>query len=85
MYPRRFLFLAVSIVFIASLCSAQSALLDLPRKSQNAELSQTIGITEVTLKYSRPLASWTQSLRRPRSLQRRLARRSQRKHHHHLH
>jgi Protein of unknown function (DUF2911) len=57
MYPRRFLFLAASIVFVASLCSAQSALLDLPRKSQNAEVSQTIGITNVTLKYSRPLAN----------------------------
>ena len=56
MYPRRFLFLAVSIVFIASYCTAQSALLDLPRKSQNAKVSQTIGITEVTLKYSRPVA-----------------------------
>jgi tetratricopeptide (TPR) repeat protein len=56
MYQRRFLFLA-SIVFVASLCSAQSALLDLPRKSQNAEVMQTIGITNVTLKYSRPLVS----------------------------
>ena len=57
MFQRRFLFLAVSIVFAASFCSAQSALLDLPRKSQNAEVSQTIGITDVTLKYSRPLAN----------------------------
>ena len=57
MYQRRFLFLVASIVFAASLCSAQSALLDLPRKSQNAEVTQTIGITNVTLKYSRPLAN----------------------------
>ena len=57
MYQRRFLFLTASIVFVASFCSAQSALLDLPRKSQNAEVSQTIGVTDVTLKYSRPLVS----------------------------
>jgi tetratricopeptide (TPR) repeat protein len=57
MHQRRFLFLVAAIVFVASLCSAQSALLDLPRKSQNAEVNQTIGITEVTLKYSRPLVN----------------------------
>jgi tetratricopeptide (TPR) repeat protein len=57
MYERRSLLLAASIVFIASLCSAQSALLDLPRKSQNAEVVQTIGITEVSVKYSRPLVN----------------------------
>lgn len=57
MYQRRFLLSVVSIVFVASLCSAQSALLDLPRKSQNAEVTQTIGITGVTLRYSRPLVN----------------------------
>jgi tetratricopeptide (TPR) repeat protein len=57
MYERRSLLVVASIVFLASLCSAQSALLDLPRKSQNAEVTQTIGITEVTLKYSRPLVA----------------------------
>lgn len=57
MYERRSLLFVASIVFIASLCSAQSALLDLPRKSQNADITQTIGITEVTVKYSRPLVN----------------------------
>ena len=57
MYERRSLLAVASIVFIATLCSAQSALLDLPRKSQNAEVTQTIGITEVTVKYSRPLVN----------------------------
>jgi tetratricopeptide (TPR) repeat protein len=57
MYQRRSLLLVLSMAFIASLCSAQSALLDLPRKSQNAEVTQTIGITDVTLKYSRPLVN----------------------------
>jgi len=57
MYQRRSLLLVVAIAFVASLCSAQSALLDLPRKSQNAQVTQTIGITDVTLKYSRPLVN----------------------------
>ena len=57
MSERRSLLLAVAIAFVASYCSAQSALLDLPRKSQNAELTQTIGITNVTLRYSRPLVN----------------------------
>lgn len=57
MYERRSLLAVASIVFIATLCSAQSALLDLPRKSQNAEVTQTIGITEVTVKYSRPVVN----------------------------
>lgn len=34
---------------------AQSALLDLPRDSQRAEVSQKIGITNVTILYHRPL------------------------------
>ena len=42
---------------LAALCQAQSALLDLPRKSQNAHVTQTIGITDVTVKYSRPLVN----------------------------
>jgi tetratricopeptide (TPR) repeat protein len=36
--------------------SAQSALLDLPRASQRAVVSQRIGITNITLRYHRPLA-----------------------------
>lgn len=55
MYERRSLLLVVSIAFFTTFCSAQSALLDLPRRSQNAQVTQTIGITDVTVKYSRPL------------------------------
>ncbi len=55
MYHRRFLLLVASIAVLTSLCSAQSALLDLPRQSQNAQVTQTVGITDITLKYSRPL------------------------------
>src|SRR5579863_5756844 len=37
------------------LCSAQSALLDLPRDSQHSVLTQRIGITDITINYHRPL------------------------------
>ena len=57
MYQRRSLLLVLALASVASFCSAQSALLDLPRKSQNAEVTQTIGITSITLKYSRPVAN----------------------------
>ncbi len=57
MYQRRFLLLILGLALVAGTCFAQSALLDLPRKSQNAEVTQTIGITNVTLKYSRPLVN----------------------------
>jgi len=57
MHKVRFLLVPISLLFAASLCQAQSALLDLPRKSQNAQVTQTIGITDVTVKYSRPLVN----------------------------
>jgi len=34
---------------------AQSMLLDLPLQSQRAEVSQRIGITDITINYHRPL------------------------------
>ena len=55
MLQRRFLIPVASLLLFTGLCQAQSALLDLPRRSQNAQVSQTIGITDVTVKYSRPL------------------------------
>jgi hypothetical protein len=45
-----------AIWFCASaLCGAQSALLNLPRVSQHARVTQRIGITDITVDYSRPL------------------------------
>lgn len=42
--------------FLAALpAMAQSALLDLPRDSQHARISQRIGITDITINYHRPL------------------------------
>jgi hypothetical protein len=37
--------------------AAQSFVLDLPLPSQQAEVSQSIGITDITIKYHRPLAA----------------------------
>jgi len=39
------------------MCFAQSALLDLPRPSQHAVVTQRIGITDITIKYHRPLVN----------------------------
>ncbi len=47
--------ITVAVAFAASACWAQSALLDLPRESQHAVLTQRIGITDITINYHRPL------------------------------
>jgi hypothetical protein len=39
----------------SSFCHAQSALLDIPRDSQHSAVTQRIGITDITINYSRPL------------------------------
>jgi tetratricopeptide (TPR) repeat protein len=44
----------------ARLVAAQSFVLDLPLKSQKAQVSQTIGLTEITIAYHRPLANGRQ-------------------------
>lgn len=48
--------IAIAVPFVASLSSAQTALLDLPRDSQHATVIQRVGITDVTINYHRPLA-----------------------------
>jgi tetratricopeptide (TPR) repeat protein len=45
------------MLLVAALCVAQSTQLDLPRQSQKAVVTQRIGITDVTIKYHRPLAN----------------------------
>jgi len=44
------------ITAISGVSPAQSFVLDLPLQSQRAEVSQRIGITDVSIKYHRPLA-----------------------------
>jgi tetratricopeptide (TPR) repeat protein len=42
-------------LLISSLCLGQSAVLDLPRQSQRAIVTQRVGITDITISYHRPL------------------------------
>ena len=47
-------------VLLATLCglsSAQSLVLDLPRPSQGAKITQRLGITDITISYHRPLVN----------------------------
>jgi hypothetical protein len=47
-------------LFLAVLCTAQSTVLDLPRQSQHAVLTQRVGITDITINYHRPLVNGRQ-------------------------
>jgi hypothetical protein len=52
------LFLFLLLITIASVViSAQSLVLDLPLRSQYAEVTQRIGVSTITIKYSRPLVN----------------------------
>jgi hypothetical protein len=53
---RGFLF-CLLIAVISGISSAQSFVLDLPLQSQRAQISQRIGITDITIDYHRPLAN----------------------------
>ena len=45
------------LLMFAGSCQAQSAVLDLPRQSQHAVLTQRIGLTDITINYHRPLVN----------------------------
>jgi hypothetical protein len=45
------------LLMLASVANAQSFLLDLPRSSQHALVTQRIGITDVTINYHRPVVN----------------------------
>jgi tetratricopeptide (TPR) repeat protein len=53
----RVLFAIEALLLLGSLGQAQSFLLDLPRPSQHAVVTQRIGITDVTINYHRPLVN----------------------------
>ena len=53
----RVLFVVEALLLLGSLGQAQSFLLDLPRASQHAVVTQRIGITDVTINYHRPLVN----------------------------
>ncbi|HKN34121.1 MAG TPA: DUF2911 domain-containing protein [Terriglobales bacterium] len=47
----------LGLVIAAAFCQAQSFVLDLPRSSQHALISQRVGITDITINYHRPLVN----------------------------
>ena len=49
--------LLAAVLLAASSCAAQSLVLELPRQSQHAEVSQRLGITDISITYSRPLVN----------------------------
>jgi hypothetical protein len=51
----RLLVLVSALLSVARFGYAQSAMLDLPRSSQHATVTQRIGITDINVNYSRPL------------------------------
>src|SRR5215470_3276630 len=51
------LFILAMLLASARAARAQSDLLDLPRSSQRAEVAQRIGITNITVRYHRPLVN----------------------------
>jgi len=53
---RGFLF-CLFLAALTGLCAAQSLMLDLPDQSQRAQVSQRIGITDITISYHRPLVN----------------------------
>ena len=53
----RALLVIQGLLLFVSMGHAQSAILDLPRPSQHAVLTQRIGITDVTINYHRPLVN----------------------------
>jgi len=57
MHRTRLLVLLCGFLSAGSLCHAQSLMLDLPRQSQHAVVTQRIGITDITVNYHRPLAN----------------------------
>ena len=46
-----------SLSLLATFCHAQSQELNLPRQSQHAVVTQRVGVTDITINYSRPLAN----------------------------
>jgi hypothetical protein len=53
---RTFIF-CVLVAAMSGISAAQSFVLDLPLQSQEAQVSQTIGITHITINYHRPLVN----------------------------
>jgi hypothetical protein len=57
MHRTRLLVLLSGLLLMASVCHAQTVMLDLPRQSQHAVVTQRIGVTDITVNYHRPLVN----------------------------
>ncbi len=53
----RALFVFESLLLLCTLGQAQSFVLDLPRPSQHATITQRIGVTDITINYHRPVVN----------------------------
>ena len=56
----RLLIVLSGFLSVVSLCRAQTLMLDLPRQSQHAVITQRIGITDITVNYHRPFVNGRQ-------------------------
>src|ERR1700720_578663 len=57
MFRLRMFSALLGLLNVASAAHAQSAVLDLPRQSQHATITQRIGITDITINYHRPMVN----------------------------
>ena len=57
MFRLRMFSALLGLLIVASAAHAQSAVLDLPRQSQHAIITQRIGITDITINYHRPMVN----------------------------
>ena len=57
MFRLRMFLALLGLLIVASAAHAQSAVLDLPRQSQHAIITQRIGITDITINYHRPMVN----------------------------
>ena len=85
MYKRIPVAFGLVLLLAASTSFAQSTQLNIPRDSQRASVTQRVGITDITVKYHRPLVKGTNDLGEGGSLRTSVARRRQREHHRHVH
>src|SRR5438105_12274139 len=53
----RVMFFCLLMAAMSGLSAAQSFVLDLPRPSQRAQITQRVGITDITISYHRPLVN----------------------------
>jgi len=55
MSKMRWLLFVPWVLWAATMCRAQSVVIDLPRQSQGAEVTQRIGLTDIAIRYHRPV------------------------------